>query len=113
MMKIAGKIISTSRTRNASQVSDMGLLSQMSHSDLYRMRQNYPDQNAIAPYEHRAFAREWAQESPVAAGLSLPFAIPAYSLYKLFGADARSQPSMEEIMQGYKGLGEGLLSHFR
>jgi len=95
----------------------MGLLnpSQMSHSDLYRARNKYPDmQDQIAPYEHRAFAREWAQESPVMAGLSLPFAIPAYSIYKALGlSDARSQPSMEEIIQGYKGLGEGLLGHFR
>ena len=94
----------------------MGLLDpeKLSHAQLLTMRQNYPDQNAIAPYEHRAFAREWAQESPVMAGLSLPFAIPAYSLYKALGlGNSRSKPSMEEVMQGYTGLGEGLLSHFK
>ena len=93
----------------------MGLLDlgKMSHSDIYKMRMNSPHQNMLAPYEHRAFAREWAQESPFMAGVSLPFAIPAYSIYKLFGSNARSQPSMEEVKQGYVGLGEGLLSHFR
>jgi hypothetical protein len=95
----------------------MGLLDpeQMSHSDLYRARFNYPDmQDQLAPYEHRAFARQWAQESPVMAGLSLPFAIPAYSIYKAIGlGNSRSKPSIDEIIQGYKGLGEGLLGHFR
>jgi hypothetical protein len=95
----------------------MGLLnpSQMSHSDLYQARSKYPEQqNELAPYEHRAFAREWAQESPVMAGLSLPFAIPAYSIYKALGlSDSRSQPSLDEVIQGYKGLGEGLLGHFK
>jgi hypothetical protein len=92
----------------------MGLLDQnlakMSHSDLYRMRSQYPQsQGLLAPYEHRAFAREWAQESPVMAGLSLPFAIPAYSIYKALGlGNARSPVSLEEIKQGYAGLGEGL-----
>ena len=95
----------------------MGLLnpSKMSHSDLYQARFKYPErQNELAPYEHRAFAREWAQESPVLAGLSLPFAIPAYTLYKSLGfGNSRSQPGINQVIQGYKGLGEGLLGHFK
>ncbi len=87
----------------------MGLLSDMSHADLYRLRTQSQNQGLLAPYEHRAFAREWAQESPVMAGLSLPFAIPAYSLYKALGfGNARSPASLDEIKQGYAGLWEGL-----
>lgn len=68
------------------------------------------EQNAISPYEHRAFAREWMQQNPLVAGVSLPFAIPAYTIYKALGlSNSRSQPSMDEIKQGYVGYGEGLL----
>jgi hypothetical protein len=87
-----------------------GMLPTMSHADLYRMR-NAPgaDQGMLGPYEHRAFAREFAQESPVRAAVSLPFAIPAYSAAKALGlTNARSSASLAEILQGYRGLLEGL-----
>lgn len=86
-------------------------LDQLSHADLYRMR-NAPgaDQQLLAPAEHRAFAREFAQESPVRAGLSLPFAIPAYTAAKALGlTDARSPASLDEMFAGYHGLAEGML----
>jgi hypothetical protein len=84
----------------------------MPHSDLYQMRYQQPTkQNEIAPYEHRAFAREWTQENPLLASVSLPFAIPGYTAYKAMGfGNTRSQPSMDQIKQGYTGLAEGLLS---
>lgn len=84
----------------------------MGHSDLYNMRAQQPaNQNELAPYEHRAFAREFMQESPLAAAVSLPFAIPAYTAYKAMGlGNSRSQPSLEQMKQGYVGYGEGLLN---
>lgn len=82
------------------------------HSDLYQARFKYPDQTSqqmLAPYEHRAFAREFAQESPALAAVSLPFAIPAYAMYKTLGlSQSRSGPSLEQVKQGYLGLHEGL-----
>lgn len=87
------------------------ILSSMSHAQLYdaRMNANPHMQAIISPYEHRAFAREYSQESPFSAAVSLPFAIPAYTMAKAMGlTNARSPASLNEIIQGYKGLYEGL-----
>lgn len=71
----------------------------------------------LAPFDHRAFAREWAQESPWLAGLSLPFAIPAYQAWKGLaqgtglGEQDASPPSIDQLFAGYHGLAEGMLSH--
>jgi hypothetical protein len=95
---------------------DNGILGSMGFNDLWRMRnaaQGKESQNAIAPYEHRAFAREATQENPLSA-LSLALGIPAYQLAKLLGlTDSRSDPSLEQMKQGYIGVGEGLLSRMR
>lgn len=91
-----------------------GMLSDKSHADLYMMRARSDPrmQGMLAPIEHRAFAREWAQESPVVAGLSLPFAIPAYQLAKLLGLQsARTPASLDELFGGLQGYTEGMLSH--
>lgn len=87
-----------------------------SHSELLDVRgkvdRNDKDlQNKLAPLEHRAFAREFAQESPIKAAVSLPFAIPLYTASKALGFQpkARSDASVEEMMQGYKGLVEGII----
>ena len=90
----------------------------MSHADLLNLRNSLSDTDPrhkeLAPYEHRAFAREWAQESPLLASASLPFAIPAYTAAKALGAvSARSPASLDELTQGYRGLGEGLLENLR
>ena len=95
---------------------DTGILGAMSHADLYRLRQQTQDpelQNLLAGYEHRAFAREATAENPWLAP-SLAVATPLYQLYKLLGLGAsRSQPSMNQAVQGLTGVGEGLLSQFR
>ena len=90
----------------------------MSHADLLSLRNSLanddPRHREIAPFEHRAFAREWAQESPLLASASLPFAIPAYTAAKALGAvSARSPASLDEMTEGYRGLGEGLLESLR
>lgn len=90
-----------------------GMLGDMSHAELMAMRdQPGASQGMLAPFEHRAFAREWAKESPILAGVSLPFAIPAYNVAKKLGMlDARSPASMDEVLAGYHGYAEGMLDH--
>lgn len=83
----------------------------MTHAELYALRAR-PDamHDWLAPAEHRAFAREFAQEQPLRAAVSLPFAIPAYTAAKATGMiKARSPASWDEIFAGYRGLLEGLL----
>ena len=87
----------------------------MNHGDLYALRDSLapidPRQQQIAPYEHRAFAREWTQESPVLGPLSLTFAIPAYAAAKATGLQqARTPPSWDQVFQGYAGIYDGLKS---
>ena len=82
------------------------------HAGLYAARSGATrqQQGQIAPYEHRAFAREAVSENP---WMALPIAagIPMYQAYKgLFGA--RSGNSMDQVIQGFKGVGEGLLRSF-
>jgi hypothetical protein len=89
----------------------------MSHADLLNLRNslpvNDPRQQILAPYEHQAFAREWAQQSPWVATPSLLAAIPLYSMAKGMGLlDTRSSASLDEMADAYRGLGQGLLSHF-
>lgn len=89
---------------------------QLSHDDLLQLRKLYQDpqaQASLAPIEHEAYARQYAAESPLTGGASLSVAIPAYTLAKYLNLPiaqgARSAPSMEEIISGYRGLGGGLL----
>ena len=66
-------------------------------------------QAMLAPYEHRAYAREYVQDEGMKGAASLAVAIPAYSAAKALGlTNARSPASMEEMKQGYKGIFEGL-----
>jgi hypothetical protein len=83
-------------------------LSQLDHATLYQARSYLPKehQGLLAPYEHRAFAREAVGENklmalPVAAGTML------YQPYKaLMGA--RSKPSLNQLAQGLLGVKDGL-----
>lgn len=88
------------------------LSSYSTHADLMGARGRTTDtlaQAQLAPMEHRAFAREFATESPFKAAVSLPFAIPAYTASKFLGlTNARSPASLNEMTQGFVGLGEGL-----
>lgn len=87
----------------------------MSHAQLLALRNslppNDPRQAVLAPYEHQAFAREWTNENPVIAPISLAFAIPGYAAAKALGIEhARTGPSIASILAGYKGIGQGLAS---
>lgn len=104
----------------ANQMPDQAQLTALPHPDLVQLRDQFNNnpqaQAMLAPAEHQAFAREFATESPFKAAVSLPFAIPAYTAAKYLGlpiaANSRSQPSMDEISAGYKGLGQGLVKAF-
>lgn len=90
----------------------------MSFDELRRLRASLPDpqvQRFLAPYEHRAFAREYMKENPV-KGLGLLAAIPGYQVAKGLGVlgsrTGASQP-WAQMKAGYTGMGEGLLGALR
>jgi hypothetical protein len=89
-------------------------LAQLSHAALYMARARAPkeQQNMLAPYEHRAFAREATQENPL---LALPIAAGAvgYPLYKMLMSPGRSDPSLNQVGQGLLGVGEGVSNRLR
>ena len=88
----------------------------MSWADLLERRRNAKpeDQEKLAPYEHRAYARETVAENPLMAPAFLMLT-PGYQAYKaLMGGGARTKPSLEQLKQGllgtYEGVQTGLLS---
>jgi hypothetical protein len=97
-------------------------LSDMSWDDLMDLRmqagKNVARQQQIAPYEHRAWARETVGQNPL---LALPYAvmIPGYQAAKAIGLlqsndpnHPTTRPSWEQIRQGFTGVGEGLLNWY-
>jgi hypothetical protein len=83
-------------------------LQRLDHATLYSARGYVPreQQNLLAPFEHRAFAREAVQENPL---MALPIATGSllYQPYKaLMGS--RSAPAWNQVGQGLLGVGEGL-----
>lgn len=91
---------------------------EMSFAELRRLRDSLPDpiaQKFLAPYEHRAFAREYMAQNPV-KGLGLLAAIPGYQVAKRLGLlssrTGLSDP-LRQMGQGYLGMGEGLKNLLR
>lgn len=84
-------------------------LQQQSHADLYTARAHAPkeEQDRLSKAEHRAFAREATAENPL---LALPIAAGtlAYQPYKFLKGQARSSGSLDQVMQGLTGVGEGI-----
>ena len=72
---------------------------------------NMPMQIALAPNEHRAFARQATYDNPINA-LALAVAAPGYYLAKasgLYPTDASTTPADVNQMYGaYHGIGQGL-----
>lgn len=86
-------------------------LASMSHADLLNLRASFPRnslvQSLLAPFEHRAFARERAQEDPAKAWV-IPLMEAGYQGSKLIGAQkARSGASLDQLTQTLKGTWEG------
>ena len=95
---------------------DEDTMAQMAHSQLYGMRDYNTSkdyQNRVAPYEHRAFAREAVGQNPLMA-LPIAAAAPIYQLSKAIpGLESRSDASMSQLGQSFVGIGEGLRNYFR
>ncbi len=89
-------------------------LAQKAHSELYMARYNattQQGQDKLANAEHRAFAREAVGENPLMA-LPIAAAIPVYQTAKAAGAtDSRSSSSVTQMVEGFKGIGEGLVKN--
>lgn len=87
-------------------------LNQMEHAVLYqaRARASKEMQNKLAGPEHRAFAREATEENPL---LALPIAVATlgYQPYKMLAGQSRSNASLDQVLQGLTGVGEGLLGY--
>lgn len=73
-----------------------------------KLARDQEEQDRLAGYEHRAYARETVADNPLMA-LSLLIATPAYQVAKLTGlTSGRSAPSAWQMGQGLLGIGEGL-----
>lgn len=85
-------------------------LSKMPWLDLMELRsklKSKEDQNAVAPFEHRAYAREQAAEGAYPA-LQQAVGSVFYTPVKAVTGGSRSDPSFREIGQGLLGVLEGL-----
>lgn len=97
-------------------------LDKMPHGRLVELRDQFKNvpsiYNALAPYEHQAFAREWTKEQPALAIPSLSVGIPLQYVAKTVGlmpkmSDApQSPPSLDQVVQGYRGIGQGVSGLF-
>lgn len=87
-------------------------LEDLSHAELLRLRASTDDpemQQFLAPYEHQAFAREYAQENPIRA-IGLLASIPGYQAAKaagLIGSQTGTGGFGAQMAAGYKGLAQG------
>jgi hypothetical protein len=78
--------------------------------DLMQMRAQTADpaqQALLAPYEHRAYAREEVAANPLMAPVYAAM-VPGYQALKLLGVGARTPASWSELGQGWLGTIEGL-----
>jgi|GEM_PF-2674930 len=90
-------------------------MAKMTWNDLYQLRVkargNPEAQAAIAPYEHRAYAREEVAKNPLAAPAWVVMP-PAYQAAKAAGLtdsdDMSSPASMKQVAQGLIGVAEGV-----
>ena len=92
---------------------DLSTADWLSLLEMRRKAQSKAEQDRLAGYEHRAYAREAVSENPWMAARLL-IATPAYQVAKATGLlGARSSPSLTQMGQGLLGIGEGLLTKFK
>lgn len=80
-------------------------LAKMPWADLIALRKKLTsreDQNAVAPYEHRAYAREFSPDLYSAAQNAIGSF--GYTPFKSITGGSRSDPSWSEIGQGLLGV---------
>lgn len=72
-----------------------------------------PMQNVLGPREHGAYAEMRVDDYPVYGVLEQLLAIPAYTAAKKLGImGGRSQPSIDEMAEAYRGVGRGIRRNF-
>ena len=93
----------------------------MSWEELQQLRVKYEGkpniQRILAPYEHKAWARETVRDNPAMAPL-MALMVPGYQAMKV-GAQAlglsdkeETPPSMQQLSSGFKGIYEGLQQRY-
>jgi len=83
--------------------------SDLSHSELYRLRALSPpeDQPMIAPLEHRAFAKSFAEDHKL-LGAGMPLAALGYYLGKKTGAiKSRTPADLDQVWGAVQGTLQG------
>ena len=71
------------------------------------------EMNRLAAEEHSKYAEFRVTDRPVLGFLEQLFGIPAWTLAKKFGIlDGRSDSSLDEMAEGYRGLGRGIQNTF-
>ncbi len=93
-------------------MDDPNALAKANWETLVGMRRDIPPddprQAAVAPYEHRAWAREQVAANPLLAPVYAAL-VPGYQLAKLVRSmGARTAPSMDQLTQGMTGIAEGV-----
>lgn len=82
--------------------------------DLLMQRQGAaPEAQArLGPREHGAYSELRVLDNPLLGPLEQLFAIPGYTLAKQLGVvGGRSPAGLDEMAEGYRGLGRGLLGN--
>jgi Transglycosylase SLT domain len=89
-------------------------MEKMSHHALLEARskaKTLEEQKHIAPYEHRAFAREYVEMNPVSGPIALAVGIPGYQVAKVTGLHgSRTGLQGKQVVEGFKGVGEGIVN---
>jgi hypothetical protein len=67
----------------------------------------------LGPMEHQQFARDAVSRNPLMS-IPLGFGIPFYTGAKALGlTQARSAPSLDEVLAAYSGIAQGMRDYFR
>lgn len=89
------------------------------HATLYgaRMKGSREDNIRLAPYEHQAFAREYVEANPITGPLGMAILTAGYTPAKalgILGSDEKTTPaSMDQMLGGFRGIGEGVANNLR
>ena len=103
----------------AARQGNGGLLGSTPHEQLYlaRMKADKAGNEALAPYEHQAFAREFTQEHPFIGPPAMAILSPGYAAAKALGIlpsdEKTTPPSLEQIFGAYRGIGQGMTANLR
>lgn len=92
-----------------------GDLARLPWDQLIQLRLQHPEaaaQQQLAPYEHRAYAREEVGRNPLLAPAYLAM-VPGYQLFKLLSGGARTAPALQQLGHGWLGVAEGLRDAWR